>query len=185
MSEKKLNDEEQKIIDSLLSDVQKKVEFNREALERVINVMTLNNVLVSLKELSEKMKEISKNDSTQSPVILHPDVSGEAYAIFTLGQSIFKVIDDTKRDNDLTQTIGGVNIDKIDALDLSNINIPYIIPRDVNKKGSNITVNILDIDNYRLEEAKKLAQFVCDDKEAIELVRSQMGGYRNGSIFKD
>lgn len=175
--------DQQALIDKVLADVQRRTELYNDAIERVMHVMMLNTALTSFKDLGEQMKHISSQVNLGSPMILHPAVSGEAFAVFQLGQTLFPILDDTSRPEDDFQKVAGMRPSEVDAIDLTEANLPYIVPRDPNKTGSQVVVKLSDLDQFRLDEAQKLTQLVSGDKGAIDIVRPQMGGYRADPIF--
>jgi len=180
---RQIPENQEEVIGKVLENLQETIVFYNHAIERVANIMMLNTMLTSLKTLGEQIKALSSQKHIGSPMILHPSVSGESVIIFQLSQELFSVLDGSLRPDDEFQNIAGLRIKEVDAINLSEANIPYIVPRDLNKFGSNITVSLSDIDKFRLDEAQKLSQFVGGDKTAIDLVRQQMGGYQTDPIF--
>lgn len=176
-------EEQEKLLQELLEQIRKKTELYSEALTRVSNVMMLNEILQILKDLGADIKQIIAQPQVGSPIILHPDVSGETAQLFGLGQALFEMLDDIQRDDEF-QTVAGIRLHEIQAIDLTPAGIPYIVPRKL-AGGAYLAVSLADIDQFRLDEAQKLAQLIVGDQQAIETIRSQMGGFKVDRIFPE
>ena len=154
-----------------------------EANKRIKNIMILNNTLKLLKDLSITIGKLSPLQKQVFSEISNLGINPLTKNFYEIAQTILLTIDNSSRENDTFQNISGVKPKEVNAIDLSEAEIPIIVSRNSNVNEPAVLVSLSDLDKYRQEETSNLAQMIKDDPKTIQTVRQQMGGYVNDNIF--
>ena len=178
------------IIEKLLHEVQIRVKENEQMIERVAYFALLSKVLG---ELDDKIKKnialYFQQTNNRIPAISFQH-GAEGYMIWQAFQEIiFPILYQSQNHyGHEFRNINGLGLEYIDAIDLTELGIPAILPKDLNYEPNRpfgSVAKLKDIDSIRMNEWQSIliTAETDDQRKIVQSTLSGIDGIRLSEIF--